>query len=101
MRLPRNERKKFIMHGEFRYRRTDDDRPSDMCRIGWEWPSSDAACIITWYNIGKTWSASQGDVPAWRLGGIRFKPPCMFYSHKLPFDGAAEGAVHLIRRDTS
>jgi len=42
------------------------------------WPSSDAACIITWYGIGKTWSASQGDVHAWRLGGIGFKAPCMF-----------------------
>lgn len=63
-----------------------------------KWPSSNAACIITWYSIGKTWSASQGDVHAWRLGGIRFKAPCMFYSHKLPSDGAAEFAVQLIRR---
>ena len=28
------KRKKIIMHGEFRYRRTEDDRQSDMCRIG-------------------------------------------------------------------
>lgn len=53
---------------------------SDTCGIGWRWPSSDAARIITWFRIGKTWAASQGVVHAWRQGGT---------------DGKRRGALHL------
>lgn len=48
---------------------------SDTCGIGWTWPSSDAARIITWFGIGKTWAASQGVVHAWRQGGTDGKRP--------------------------